>query len=455
MSPRARSSSGAVLGVALTPSSVTAASSTMATVWQRDIELNGGANGSMESLRLALVDAAKASGVDAPATVVALLSPLVELRTISLPPLGDDDRNRFLSRNSSRYFVGARGAQVIGSLSPVVAKGAASAPVLAAAATQQLVSAVQAAASAAGLSLANVIPAESAWAAAACEIWPALERGTAGVVMTRDDRTDLLTLQDGELQSVRRFRGPADASEIVDALASGAGARIGVLGPASAALAMVAALSALRVQVLTPTPAWQSMSEHPEVLAARFAPAATGLAIRTEESRENERVDIGRLAWWGVGVATAILVLAGIVNYLGAKRELASVQAARAAIRPQVEATLVGRSSVETVYRQVSALARASREAPRWSVLLASLAHQLPDAASLTAFRARGDSIFLDGVADHAGPVFDDIGRTPGVGGVRATAPVRRESIEGETPLEHFSIGAQVLPRVPPVRRSR
>jgi hypothetical protein len=455
MSPRARNASGAVLGVALTPDSVTASSGAMATVWQRDIELNGGANGSVEALRLALSDAAKASGVDAPPTVIALLAPLAELRTISLPPLGDDDRNRFLSRNAGRYFVGARGAQVVGSLSPVVAKGAASAPVLAAAAAQQLVGALQAAATAAGLPLANVIPAESAWAAAACTIWPALARGKAGVVMTRDDRTDLLTLEDGELKAVRRFRGPADADEIVDALTTEAGGRVGVLGPASAARAMAAALTARGARVVTPDAQWQSMSEHPEILAARFAPEATGLAIRTEESRETERVDIGRLAWWGVGLAAAVLVLAGVVNYLGAKRELASVQAARAAIRPQVEVTLVGRSSVETVYRQVAALARSSREAPRWSVLLASLAQQLPDAASLTAFRARGDSIFLDGVADHAGPVFDDIGRTPGVIGVRATAPVRRESIEGEDPLEHFSIGALVRSNVPPARRSR
>ena len=124
-----------------------------------------------------------------------------------------------------------------------------------------------------------------------------------------------------------------------------------------------------------------------------------------------------------------------------------------------VEATLVGRSSVETAYRQVAGLAKISREAPRWSSILSSIATQLPDAASLTAFRARGDSIFLDGVADHAAPVFDDVARTPGVSGVRATAPVRRESIEGEAPLEHFSIGAQIGTPAPtvaaPARRPR
>jgi hypothetical protein len=275
------------------------------------------------------------------------------------------------------------------------------------------------------------------------------------VVVTRDDRTDLLTLADGDLKSVRRFRGANDAAEIVAALGGSGGARIGVFGPASAAQPMIAALSGLRVQVLSPAATWQAMSEHPEVLAARFAPEASGLAIRTEESRDTERANVGRLAWWGLAAAVVVFVLAGLTHYLGVKRELANVQAARAAIRPQVEAMLVGRSSVESAYRQVAGLARASREAPRWSVLLSAVAQQLPDAASLTAFRARGDSIFLDGVADHAGPVFDDVARTPGVGGVRATAPVRRESIEGEASLEHFSIGAQVLPTTTAARRPR
>lgn len=444
---RTAGGAGRGLGVALTPDSVTAAGPSMPTVWQRDIELNGGANGSVEMLRRALADAAKASGVDSPPTVVALLAPLVELRTIALPPLAEEDRNRFLARNASRYFVGARGAQVVGSHAAPAARGAPTAPVLAAAAAQQLVGAVQQAAVAASLTLVNVIPAEAAWAAAACEMWPALAKGTAGVVVARDDRTDLLILGNGDLRGVRRFRGVADAAEIIDAAADGSGARIAVIGPASAAKPMAAALAAQGARVSVPDAQWHAMCEHIEVLAARFAPSAWGLAIRTEESRENERAGIGRLAWWGMAAAAIVLMLAGVAHYLGVKRELASVQAARAAIRPQVEATLVGRSSVETAYRQVAGLAKASREAPQWSALIAAIAKQLPDNASLTAFRARGDSVFLDGVADHAGPVFDDIARTPGIGGVRATAPVRRESVEGESPLEHFAIGATVTRR--------
>jgi hypothetical protein len=451
MSPRAPTRSGPVLGIALTPASITAAGRTMPAVWRRELELNGGSNGAVERLQAALGEAARASGAQEPSAVVALLSPLVELRTISLPPLSAEDRNRFLSRNASRYFVSARGAQVIGSLAPPAPKGSATGPVLAAAASQQLLGAVQAAASAAQLPVVAVVPAESAWAAAALEIWPALEQGAAGIVVTRDDRTDLITTLDGEIRTVRRFRGAADAAEIVAAASDGAGgARIGVLGTTAASLAMVSALSAQGARVLTPDAQWRALSEHPDALAARFAPQASGLEIRTDESREVERAEIGRLARRGVGVAALLLVLAGLVHYQGVKRELSRVQAARAELRPRVEQTLVGRSSVETAYRQVAGLARISREAPRWSSVIAAITAQLSDAAALTAFRARGDSIFLDGVADEAAPVFDDIARTPGVSGVRATAPVRREHIEGEVPLEHFAIGAQIVPRVVP-----
>src|SRR5262245_54664363 len=141
MSPRARGSV-ATLGVAITPGSITAAGRSMPTVWRREIELHGGANGSAELLQAALPDAARASGEESPTATIALLPPLVEVRAITLPPLSEGDRNRFLARNASRYFVSARGAQVVGSQAPMATKGAAAGPVLAAAAAQQLLGAV-------------------------------------------------------------------------------------------------------------------------------------------------------------------------------------------------------------------------------------------------------------------------------------------------------------------------
>jgi alkylated DNA nucleotide flippase Atl1 len=446
MSPR--TAAGNVVGIALAPGVIAAARAGMPTVWERDLDLNGGANGSVDALRDALRDAARASGLERPSAVIALLPPLAELRSVSLPPLDEDDRNRFLARNAARYFVSARGPQVVGTaVRRSGRKGDGEAPVLAAAAPTQLLSAVEAAAHAAGVPVTGVIPAEAAWAAAALEIWPALARGPAAVAVARDDRVDLLSLHDGELLVVRRFRGAADADGLANAMDEGA--RAAVLGTPDAARLVAEALAARGIRVMLPDAAWAGVADRPDVLAARYAAGATALVVRTEESIQRGRAGALRLAGWLAGMASAALLAAAAIHYAGVRRELGRVQQARAAIRAQVEATLVGRSSVDAAYRQVAALAGTSREAPRWSAVLAAFARQLPDDASLVAFRARGDSVFLDGVADRAAPVFDNIGRTPGVTGVRATAPVRRESIEGEAPLEHFAVGAQIARRRP------
>lgn len=444
-----RSHGEEVLGIALTPASITAAAASIPTVWAGELELHGGGNGSRPALAGALREAARASGAQSPTLVVALLPPLTETRRITLPALGENERNLFLARNASRYFVGARGAQVVGTRDPggPATKGGAPRPVLATATAQQLMHAVQGAAEDSGCTLRGIVPAESAWAAAATAIWPALSRGTAFVAVTRDDRTDLLTVADGALESVRRFRGPADAAEIVALAAGGGGtgaARVAILGPAAAAQALAEALAASGARVLRPDSPWLELADRPEALAARFAASATGLQIRSEESRAAQLANVRRLAWWTLAAAAALLVIAPFVHYLGVKRELASIQAARAAIRSQVEASLVGRSSVDVTYRQVAGLAGAARDAQRWSTVLATLAAYLPRDASLTSVHTRGDSLFVDGVADRASPVFDALGRMPGIAGVKATAPVRREAIEGEAPLEHFSLGAEL-----------
>lgn len=443
---------GNVLGIALTPASISAAAAAVPTVWSAELDLKGGSNGAREALAVALTEAARASGMDAPTIVVALLPPLAETRTVSLPPLRADDRDQFLSRNAARYFLGANGAQIVGTHSaPAQSRRASAGPVLATAVTRTLMQAVHSASGSAGQTVRSVVPAEAAWAAAALAMWPVLTRGTGHAIVTRDDRSDMLTLRNGALESVRRFRGPADAAQIASLVESGAAGSVPValMGPAGAVRDLAAALGAKGLRVLVPEPKWLELSERPEALAARFAPAATGLELRSEESRVMERGAIRRAAWWTYGIAAAALIGATLVHIAGVRRELAAVEAERAAIRRQVDASLVGRSTVDATYRQVAGLASAQRDAPRWSNVLATLTAHLPVDASLTAFRARGDSIFIDGVADQAAPVFDAISRMPGVSGVVATAPVRRDAIEGEVPLEHFSLGAKIVKVTP------
>ena len=447
-----RLSKGDVLGVALSPISITASAAAAPTLWQRDLDVHGGANGSRELLTAAFADAVRASGMDAPNLVVVLMPPLEETRTITLPPLAEDDRNRFLAKHAGRYFVAARGPQVVASAATAGqqsrSESVGPSPVLATAAAQQLTQSVHAASLAVGLALQAVIPAESAWAAAAVALWPVFVRGTAHVIVARDDRTDLLTLRDGVMRGVRRFRGIGDIARIASIVTfegERSSARIAVVGPPGAAHAMTNALTGTGLRVLAPEAKWAAFAEQPDALAARFAANADGLEFRSEASVERDRADVRRQAWWALGAAAAVLLLAAFTYYGGVRRELSSVQAGRSAIRAQVEATLVGRSSVDVAYRQVAGLATTARTSRRWSEVLAALSAHLPLDASLTAVRVRGDSVFIDGVAERAAPVFDAIARMPGVASVRATAPVRRDAIEGELPLEHFSLGAQLI----------
>jgi hypothetical protein len=426
----AMSATDRVIGVALGPDVLVIAGDGR----RMPLAFESGANGARESLAVAL----RTLPAGAPAMAVALLPPLAEVRAIAMPPLSGDERDRFLTRNAARYFLGARGPQQVGS--DVAVGGDGANVTMAAAASQVVMTAVELAAADAGRALQHAVPAEAAWVAAALAAWPAFGTGVAHVLVARDARAELLSMSNGALAGVRRFRNDSDAAHVARAV--GRDAPVGVLGAPSLASAWVRALAA---QGVTARVADGRSAADADALAARYAMDAVALRIRSDEAREADRRAVRRSAWLTAAAAAGLLLAAALVHTLGIRRELASVRAERAAIRPQVEATLAGRTSVDAAYRDVSALAAAAAKAPRWSQVLSAVTGGLRDDASLTAFRARGDSIFLDGVAERAAPIFDDLARVAGVSGVRATAPVRREAAEGEQPLEHFSIGARVV----------
>jgi Tfp pilus assembly protein PilN len=177
-------------------------------------------------------------------------------------------------------------------------------------------------------------------------------------------------------------------------------------------------------------------------------PALVSDDQRADTDEQTRRVV--RYAAWG---AVALLIVAAGLELWGVHRELGAVRAQRAALKTQVAATLVGRTSVETAFRQLATLNAAQRLAPRWSGIVAGLSEALPDDAYLTAFRGRGDSVVVDGLATHAARAFDAVEKTPGLVGVRAAAPVRREAPSGGPAMERFTIAAQVAP-APPGRPS-
>jgi hypothetical protein len=403
------------------------------------------------SLTTALRDLASSVGGAGGSLSIALMSPLVEVRSLELPPLQEHELRSLLTRNAARYFVTARAPQLIGVVRPSNGKGTGG-PVVAAAAPARLVSAVHASAREAGWSVDSVAPAESAWAAAATVIWPAFAQHAAHLIVFQPDRTNLIHLADGRIASVRRFRaGAADATRIADAVADSSGregasprVRVGIVGQAEGRQELTRALSDVGLTTTAPSADFADIAEQPARLAAAFAAPNNELTLRTDDVRAERHTQEKRVAMLIASAAVGLLLMCGAFELWGVHRELRLVEDERAALRPQLSVTLVGRTSVETAYRQLATLSAAQRTAPRWSTVLVQLAGHLDTDAYLTAFRGRGDSVVMDGIALHAARVFDDLEQTPGLSGVSAVAPVRHESPDGADATERFTIAARL-----------
>jgi Tfp pilus assembly protein PilN len=376
---------------------------------------------------------------------ISLMPPFTEVRRVALPPLGHNELQRVLSRGASRYFVGARGPQVVGASPTTRRRRGELSPVVAAAASVRLVDAIRSAAEGAGFTIESIAPAESAWASAALALWPAFARRSAFAILCQDDRTHVLELEGKRLVGVRRFRdGSADAQLVADTLTTGA--PVGIFGESRPRHALSAALNVHGVNASAVNGAgeWGTASEHPGLLAAHFAGGEAGPSLRAENDVATEQAGARRLAWTIVGAAAALLLLAAGLELWGVKRQLANVRAERERLRPELASTLVGRSTVDATYRELSTLNAIERGAPQWSSVIVTLTESVPEEAFLTTIRAREDSLIIDGMAPHAKKVFDAMQSTSGLLDVKASAPVRRETQDDGVSLEHFAIAARV-----------
>jgi hypothetical protein len=445
------STSGPRVGIAISPTGLSVASRGRAGVSSRPgitrfaLEPMSGDNGAVwPSLADALREVARASGA-AGGLDIALLAPLVEVRRLELPPLQGDALRQLLTRNSARYFVGARGPQVTGAVTPVRKAKEAATGVVAAAAAARLVTAIYGAARDAGWTVESLAPAEGAWALAALELWPKGAWHGAALLVLHDAHTDLLQVEDGRVAALRRFRaGAADEAFIAEAIGSAAGTRIAAVGAAAPRLALATALQRRGISLLPPPDEWAAIADNPDALAAAFTGPRAEPRLESDDARASREVRGRRTVTRALAGAAALLVLAALLELWGAYRELGALERQRAELRAQVTATLVGRTSVETAFRQLAALNTSQRSAARWSVVLSAIGQQLPEDAYLTAFRGRGDSVIVDGLAKHAARAFDAMERTTGLVNVRAAAPVRREAPSGGPAMEHFTIAARL-----------
>lgn len=410
--------------------------------WRAALEPPNG-DAAWPSLASALADLARALGADAGTLSVSLMPPLIEVRRLDLPPLRDDELHRLLTRNASRYFVNARGPQALGASRLAGRKRGGPAPVVAAAAPARLVAAIRAAAEQSGWTIESIAPAETAWSAGARTLWPGFARGEAYVVVAHEDRTDLLQLDNGELSAVRRFRaGAVDAAMIADTL--GPTARVGIAGARAARLELSTSLGQLGVRTVASGGEGAVSAERGDLLAAQFAGERGGPVLTSEEAAARDDARTTALAWTLAGIAAALLLTSAGLELWGVKHQLRSVRDERAALRGQISATLVGRTTLDATYRQMAALATIERTAPRWSAVIAQLSEAVPQEAYLTAIRTREDSLIIDGLGEHATHVFDALATSRGLVDVRSAAPVRRETQDDGRALEHFTIAARV-----------
>jgi|CXWL01.1.fsa_nt_gi hypothetical protein len=372
------------------------------------------------------------------ALAIALMPPLAEVRAIHLPPLGDDDVHQLLARSGSKYFVGARGSQVIGvaSRSRNVEQ-----PRVAVAASARLVAAIESTVHAAGWAGAVLVPAEAAWAAAAGAMWPVRAGKVVGLVVAEADRTVVIESEGGVLRGVRRFRtAERDAALLVEALQPLD--TVAVIGHDTPRAHTVRALSSLGLSLQPIPEAWLTLTNDPAALAARMASEVAAPRLASAQQRDSQAARVRRLALQLAVAASVLLLFAAGFELIGARRQLAAIEAARLELRPAVQATLVGRSSMEEAYRRVAELVTAERTAPAWSGVLADFAARVPEDAHLTGFRARGDSLVVDGLAGSASLVFQALEESPALANLRASAPVRRQAPEGSDPMERFTISA-------------
>jgi hypothetical protein len=431
--------------------------------WRMPLQpLNGDGSG-WPALTAALQELARRLGVTGGRLEVALMPPLTEIRRLDLPPMGDAELRTLLSRNAARYFVGARAAQLVGTTMAPQGKGVPVGGVIAAAAPLRLIAALHAAARDAGWIVDAVSPAEGAWSSAVATLWPVTARQQSHLLVCGEDRTELLQVDQGRLASVRRFRaGAADATLVAEAIGAAIAGRknsspprVTAVGspPRRAELARALATAGYNIAALPDD--WADRGTQADVVAASFAGANAAPLLRTEATLASRR-DRGRRAIVRMLAASAALLIAsGLLWLWGAKRELAAIRADRALIRPQISATLVGRTSVENAYRQLAALAAARRSAVQWSAVIAAMSAHLDGDAYLTSLRGRDDSVTVDGVAKRASKAFYSLVDMPGLTDVYAPAPVRRESPQGGPALERFTIAARVAPAASPAAPAR
>jgi len=347
----------------------------------------------------------------APRLRIALLSPLVEVRAVTIPPVADDDARRLLARAASRHFLDVRDPVVVGVAPSVVreaAPGARIATRLAAAVPLRLLRALHDAVREAGAEVEVVVPAIAAW----CRT----STGTVALRVPQPEWQELVVASAGTPVSVRRFRLAGDEAAITEAV--GALSMQVMTDPAEAAAAALVAHGS------------------PETSGDRSASWPMAFSL-TPEAGTPSAGTTSRTTM--LAVAAGALVLAAIgLQEVDVRRELAAIRAERA----RLASAMGGRGSADAT-REVAQALDALPDT-RWAAALVRITAALPDDAHLTRVQARGDTLMLVGVATRAASAFAALASVPEFARIEATAPVRRETTTDDEVVERFAFAVRL-----------
>lgn len=444
-------SAGSWVGVAISRTEIVAYDTRLKAgggpVWRAPLETPAVDQPSWISLTTALRSLKQLTRETKGHLAVALLPSIAEVRRVEVPPLSDDELEAVLSRNASRYFVGAQGAQLVG----VVARNKADASgVVAGAAPAWIIRLITGAVRDAGWSLELIAPAEAAWTVAVSKAWPSAANSHAQLLVHQADQTHALSLNNGVFDNLRKFRSAvADAAVFMESAT--ASSRLLSIGEPTVRKQWSTALGTRALTVALPTNVSTDVASDPALMAAACIVDVRTLLFRTEEMRLADHNKRNRLAYGLFATAAALLAVTGGLLMWDVNRELASVQAARAALTPQLATTLLGRASVETVSGQLAMLASNERESPQWSAVIADLTKHLPEEAYLTAFRGWSDSVRFDGLAQRAATVYPALAAAKSFSGIKSAAAVRLEPQVDGSSLEKFTLVAKLKPTTPPI----
>ena len=379
---------------------------------------------------------------------VALLPPLAHVRRLELPGLKLAESRQVLRREPSRYLpVSAESAPLDLEIEGEGWRQASSFTLFAA--SHALVEGIHDAAGESGWRVAEIVPAEAAWAAAATSLLPGADDTGRVLVICLDDRVEVVRVRRDRILAIRRL--PLDASAVVSLLQSlpvraNAATRtdVAVIGDSTIAGELRAALEGARRSHPIDTRLTASPGAV-ELLAATFAVRAAGPALLPE----HERAAIARRATRATVVrfaaATALVVAAAGVQRWGIAREQGEIAAQRAALQEPVTRALAVRDSIARVTERLETMHRAATTAPHWASVIAGLSSGLPDDAYLLSLRVDNDSLRLEGSAGRAEGVFDALRLLPGMSALRPEGAIRQEIAADGSTSERFALSVRVV----------